>query len=189
MSKIGILGGTFNPPHIGHLIIANEVYSKLELDLVWFMPNNKPPHKSMTGNASKNDRLKMLKLATKSHPGFSIQTIELEREGPSYTFDTMKTLAEMHPDTEFYFIIGGDMVEYLPNWKNIDALLRLVNFVGVSRPSFQTDSPYPIIHMDTPLIEISSSDIRQRIRDGKTIRYLVTDDIREYIEENGLYES
>ncbi|MDQ0269528.1 nicotinate-nucleotide adenylyltransferase [Cytobacillus purgationiresistens] len=189
MKKVGILGGTFDPPHIGHLMIANEVLNGQALDEVWFMPNQEPPHK-VKSNAIKNeDRLELLKLAISSHPRFKIEQIELERQGPSYTADTMSILKDRHREIEFFFIIGADMVEYLPKWHQIDQLLSMVRFIGVKRPEFHLHSDYPIMYMDVPEIGVSSSMIRNRIKEGKTIRYLVPEQVREYMEENHLYES
>ena len=187
MKKIGILGGTFNPPHTGHLVIANEVFHALGLDKVWFMPNQVPPHKSIASPVSNSDRLAMLELAIIDNPNFRIETVELDRNGPSYTYETMKILKDMYKEVEFYFIIGGDMVEYLPKWREIDKLLEMVKFVGVSRPSFKDQSEHDILYAATPQMEISSSMIRERVKEGKNIRYLLPEPVREYIEEHGLY--
>jgi nicotinate-nucleotide adenylyltransferase len=187
MKKIGILGGTFNPPHIGHLIIANEVLNALGLEEIWFMPNQEPPHKKKEGNATDNQRLKMLELMIEGHPQFLIEPLEIERIGPSYTFETMKILKEKHKDVEFYFIIGADMIEYLPKWHMINELTKLTTFVGVNRPKYSSQTDYDILLIETPSIDLSSSLIRQRRREGKTIRYLVSESVRWYIEENKLY--
>lgn len=187
MRKIGILGGTFNPPHIGHLIIANEVLHALKLEEIWFMPNQEPPHKQKAGNASNEQRLEMLKLLITGHPKFYIEPLEMEREGPSYTYETMKILTERYRDDDFYFIIGGDMIEYLPKWHQIDELMELVTFVGVNRPDFVSDTEYDIFLIETPTIDLSSTLIRERVAEEGTIRYLVPDSVREFIEENGLY--
>lgn len=189
MKRIGILGGTFDPPHIGHLMIANEVLAAFDLDEIWFMPNQEPPHKKKSNAIKDKDRVNLLKLAISGHPSFKVELIELERVGPSYTYETMKLLTERHKDFQFYFIIGADMIEYLPKWHSIDKLVKLVQFIGVQRPAYETSSSYPILYVDVPEMEISSSLIRQRIKEGKTIRYLVPDSVREYIEEKGLYGS
>ncbi len=189
MKRIGILGGTFDPPHIGHLIIANEVLAAFDLDGIWFMPNQDPPHKKKSNAILDVDRVNLLKQAISGHPNFKTELIELERIGPSYTYETMKILTDKHKDTQFYFIIGADMIEYLPKWYSIDKLLKLVQFIGVQRPAYDTKSSYPILYVDVPEMEISSSLIRQRIKEGKTIRYLVPDTVRNYIEEKGLYGS
>jgi nicotinate-nucleotide adenylyltransferase len=187
--KVGILGGTFNPPHTGHLVIANEVLHACGLDSIWFMPNQVPPHKKVTEPISNSDRLAMLKLAIMENPNFSIEKVELERPGPSFTYETMKILKDMYKEHEFYFIIGGDMVEYLPKWHKIDELLNMVKFVGVSRPSYKDESEYEILHVVTPQMDISSSMIRERVMAGMSIRYLLPEPVRAYIEEHGLYGS
>lgn len=188
MNKVGILGGTFDPPHYGHLIIAQEVLTAFELDEVWFMPTNIPPHKEFNG-ASGEDRIEMVSLAIQSNDKFSIQTIEFEREGPSYTVDSMKALTKMFPEKVFYFIIGGDMVEFLPKWNKIDELLEMVTFIGVKRPGFILETEYPILEVDTPEFGVSSSMIRERIKKNKNIKYLLPNIVKLYIEEKKLYES
>lgn len=189
MRKIGILGGTFDPPHHGHLLIANEALYGLNLDEIWFLPNQEPPHKKKSTLIKNEDRVNMLQLAIQDVPSFRVETIELDRPGPSFTYDTMKQLKELHPDVHFYFIIGADMVEYLPKWHKIDELLQIVTFIGVNRPSYSDDSDYPLIHLDIPEFEVSSSLIRERIMKGKTIRYLLPDSIIEYLKEKNLYGS
>ncbi|WP_044733063.1 nicotinate-nucleotide adenylyltransferase [Geobacillus kaustophilus] len=187
MGKIGIFGGTFDPPHYGHLLMANEVLDALQLSEIWFLPNRIPPHKQHEQVTKSENRLRMLELAVAGHPRFHIETIELEREGPSYTYDTIRQLVAMHPDDEFYFIIGADMVEHLPNWHRIEELIELVTFVGVKRPGFSMETPYPVIEVEAPQFAVSSSLIRERVRNGQTIRYLVPEGVRLYIEEKGLY--
>ncbi|MEH7109558.1 MULTISPECIES: nicotinate-nucleotide adenylyltransferase [Bacillaceae] len=187
MRKIGILGGTFDPPHNGHLLIANEVLGSLHLDEIWFMPNQEPPHKKKSGFVSNEHRLKMLELATQTHPDFKIQSIELEREGPSYTFDTMSLLSTKYPDYQFFFIIGADMIEYLPKWYKVEDLVKLVQFVGVKRPAYNHHSDYPVLYVDVPAMDVSSSMIRERLENGKTVRYLLPDAVIQYIEEKQLY--
>lgn len=187
MGKIGILGGTFDPPHNGHLLIANEVCVALELDEVWLMPNREPPHKKKSEYVKNEDRLKMLELATSDNPAFKVQPIELEREGPSYTFDTMKMINEEYPVHQFFFIIGADMIEYLPKWHKIDELIQLVQFVGVERPNYSHQTDFPVQYVDVPAFDVSSSMIRDRLRTGKTVRYLLPDSVIQYIEEKQLY--
>lgn len=187
MSKIGIIGGTFDPPHNGHLLIADEVYHALGLDEVWFMPNQIPPHKIGKDVASARDRAEMLKLAIEQEPHFTLCLIELDRQGPSYTYDTVLQLKKKHPDKEFYFIIGGDMVEYLPKWHNITKLLEVIAFVGVTRPGYSLSSPYDIIKLEIPEFAVSSSLIRDRFQSGGTTHYLLPKKVQDYIERNGLY--
>ncbi|OCA92486.1 nicotinate-nucleotide adenylyltransferase [Pseudobacillus wudalianchiensis] len=187
--KVGILGGTFNPPHIGHLIIANEVLKALHLDEIRFMPNYTPPHKKIDHHIRDEDRLHMLQAAIEGHPCFSVEPIEMERKGTSYTFDTMKALKARESETDFYFIIGGDMIEYLPKWYNIDELSRMVKFVGVRRPGYSVETPYPVQLIETPEIHLSSTMLRQRAAGGGTLRYLLPEKVIAYIKENRLYET
>jgi nicotinate-nucleotide adenylyltransferase len=187
MTKVGILGGTFDPPHYGHLLIANEVLSELNLDEIWFMPNQEPPHKKKSESVENNDRLQMLELSIEGNPAFKIEKIELERTGPSFTVDTMKILNERFSDHQFFFIIGADMIEYLPKWHKIDELIELVQFVGVERPEYSSKTDYPIIYVDIPAFEVSSSMIRNRVQHGKTVRYLLPERVIEFIREKHLY--
>jgi len=187
MAKIGLLGGTFDPPHIGHLIIADQVLQRMSLDEIRFMPNFLPPHKPLTSGASAEDRLEMIRLAIQGHPNFKIEPIELEREEPSYTYDTMVLLKKREPENEFFFIIGADMVEYLPHWHRIDELVRLVQFIGVNRPGSTLKTGYPILITEVPSIGVSSSEIRAALREGRSVKYLVPDTVLQYIKEKRLY--
>ncbi|KEK26262.1 nicotinate-nucleotide adenylyltransferase [Bacillus gaemokensis] len=189
MKKIGIIGGTFDPPHYGHLLIANEVHDALGLDEIWFLPNQIPPHKQDRMITSVESRLKMLELATEQEERFTICLEELNREGPSYTYDTMLQLTKKHPDVKFHFIIGGDMVEYLSKWYNIDNLLQLVTFVGVARPGYTLRTPYKIVTVEIPEFAVSSSLLRERYKEKRTCKYLLPEQVQSYIERNGLYES
>ncbi|MDC3415589.1 nicotinate-nucleotide adenylyltransferase [Aquibacillus salsiterrae] len=186
MKKVGILGGTFDPPHYGHLLIAEEVYQALKLDEVWFIPSYEPPHKEKA-TSTVEKRLAMLEVAIDNNEHFSINKIEVNRSVKSYTINTIYQLNEQHPDMEFYFIIGADMVEYLPHWYRIDELMQLVKFVGVKRPDYTLKTNYPIIEVEVPALEISSTEIRQRLQQGKSIRYLVPDGVLAVIKENQLY--
>jgi nicotinate-nucleotide adenylyltransferase len=187
VAKIGILGGTFNPPHLGHLIIAEEVLVKQKLDEIWFMPNSKPPHKK--ASTTVEDRVNMVKLATKNHPAFRVCTVELELEGPSYTARTMKELRARFPNDQFYFIIGADSVGTLPSWFDIDELVKMVTFIAVKRTGYEMQSPYSnhIIEVDAPIIDISSTDIRNRVAQGENYTYLTVEAVRLYMKEHKLY--
>ncbi|MDQ0231565.1 nicotinate-nucleotide adenylyltransferase [Metabacillus malikii] len=187
--KIGILGGTFDPPHFGHLLIASEVLNELQLNEIWFMPNQIPPHKQEKQFSTSEHRYNMLKLAIDKHDHFKIETIELHRDGPSYTYDTLCLLREKYPSYTFYFIIGADMIEFLPKWYKVDEILELATFVGVKRFGHQTISPYPIKKIDIPQIDVSSTLLRKRIRTNKPTDYLMPDVVKKYIEENHLYGS
>lgn len=185
--QVGILGGNFNPVHNQHLLIADQVGTALNLEKIYLMPEYLPPHVDEKDTIEAEHRLNMLKLATADNPLFDIEQAELQRKGKSYTYDTMKALIAQNPDTDYYFIIGGDMVEYLPKWYKIDELVEMVQFVGVKRPGYTIDTPYPIIWLDAPMMDLSSSLIRKKIAQGCSIRYLVPEAVRNYILEKGLY--
>ena len=185
--QVGILGGNFNPVHNQHLLIADQVGTALNLEKVYLMPEYLPPHVDEKDTIEAEHRLNMVKLAIADNPLFDIEQAELQRKGKSYTYDTMKALIAQNPDTDYYFIIGGDMVEYLPKWYKIDELVEMVQFVGVKRPGYTIDTPYPIIWLDAPMMDLSSSLIRKKIAQGCSIRYLVPEAVRNYILEKGLY--
>lgn len=185
--KVGILGGTFNPPHIGHLVIAEQVANVLGLDLVMFMPNATPPHIDPKGAIAAKHRAIMVQAAIAGNSHFDIELLEVQRGGKSYTFNTMLQLRLEHPNYEYYFIIGADEVNYLPKWYRIDELVKLVNFVGVNRPGQKIRTNYPVTFVDVVDVDISSTDIRRRLAQGKSIRYLVPDPVAAYIFEEGLY--
>ncbi|CAI3382015.1 nicotinate-nucleotide adenylyltransferase [Enterococcus cecorum] len=185
--QVGILGGNFNPVHNQHLLIADQVGTALNLEKVYLMPEYLPPHVDEKDTIEAEHRLNMLKLAIADNSLFDIEQAELQRKGKSYTYDTMKALIAQNHDTDYYFIIGGDMVEYLPKWYKIDELVEMVQFVGVKRPGYTIDTPYPIIWLDAPMMDLSSSLIRKKIAQGCSIRYLVPEAVRNYILEKGLY--
>ncbi|GAA3200286.1 nicotinate-nucleotide adenylyltransferase [Lentilactobacillus kefiri] len=186
--RIGILGGTFNPIHNGHLIIAEQVLDQLGLDKVCFMPDANPPHVDRKFAIDAKDRVAMINGAIRDNPKFAIEMTEIMRGGVSYSYDTMKQLTQQHPENHYYFIIGGDMVNYLPKWYRIDDLVKLVSFVGVKRDGYTPASKYPVIWVDVPFIDISSSLIRSKIRQHQSIKYLVPSSVERYIKENHLYE-
>lgn len=187
--KVGILGGTFNPPHIGHLIIADQVKDQLDLDKILFLPTAEPPHSSVSKKTISADvRVHMLDLAIGDHLDFDVELYEVEMGGKNYTYNTMKALIDLYPAVDFYFIVGGDMIADLPTWYEIDKLVELVQFVGVNRPGFNVDSQYPIIMVDVPLTNISSSTIRNKVKTNCSIKYLVPEDVRKYIALEGLYQ-
>ena len=186
--QVGILGGTFNPVHLAHLVMADQAGKNLGLDEVYLMPSYQPPHVDEKKTIDASHRLKMLELAIADNPFLKIETIELTRKGKSYTYDTMKALTQNNLETDYYFIIGGDMVEYLPKWYKIDELVTMVNFVGIQRTGYTTETPYPVIWVDVPEIDISSTKIRQKIQQGCSVRYLVPDKVIDYIQKEGLYQ-
>ncbi|MFF2017378.1 nicotinate-nucleotide adenylyltransferase [Paenibacillus sp. NPDC058177] len=191
--KIGIMGGTFDPPHIGHMLAAESARDTYGLDEVWFMPSHIPPHKHEAG-VSGEDRLAMVQEAVKQHPSFRTLDLEVLRGGVSYTIDTIRELQTEHPHSEFYFIIGADMVEYLPKWQSIDELVQRLTFIGVGRPGTPLDLGSLPDHIagrvtlaDMPQVDISSTMLRQRAAEGRSIRYMVPDGVYEYVQRGGLY--
>ena len=186
--QVGILGGNFNPVHNAHLIVADQVRQQLGLDQVFLMPEYEPPHVDKKETIDEAHRLNMLLLAINGLEGLEIEPIEIERQGISYTYDTMKLLTEANPDTDYYFIIGGDMVEYLPKWHRIDELVELVQFVGVQRPKYKAGTSYPVIWVDVPLMDISSSMIRDFIKKGRCPNFMLPGSVLDYIRKAGLYK-
>lgn len=185
--RVGILGGTFNPPHLGHLIMAEQAGKQLGLDKVYFMPDAEPPHFDQKPFIPGKHRAEMVRRSIQGNPMFELEDCELQRGGKSYTFDTMMELTKNNPNTDYYFIIGGDMVEYLPKWHRIDELLTIVNFVGVARPGYPKVSSYPVIWVDSPEVAISSTQVRKMVKNRQSIRYLVPEEVEQYIVEEDLY--
>lgn len=186
--RVGILGGTFNPPHVAHLVMAEQARTQLQLDEVWFMPSHIPPHVDEKKTIDASYRLEMTQRAIADNVHFHIEPIELERDEKSYSYDTIQLLKERHPEIEFYFIIGGDMVDYLPTWHRIDELIHEIQFVGVARPGFSKETPYPVLWVESPLMDVSSTMIREHVFWGQSVRYLIPESVEEYIFEKGLYQ-
>jgi nicotinate-nucleotide adenylyltransferase len=188
--RIGIFGGTFNPIHIGHMAIAQLAKTKCQLDKVIFVPTCLPPHKRIPRLAPAIDRYHMVKLAIADNPDFDISDFEIKKGGKSYTIDTVRHFQESCAEgTKFYFIVGEDNLAQLGSWKNIDEILKIVNFLVVNRPGFE-DSLTPVKHqlVAIPGMEISSSYLRKTSAQGKSIKYLVPDKVLEYIEKHRLYQ-
>ncbi|WP_058307317.1 nicotinate-nucleotide adenylyltransferase [Gracilibacillus massiliensis] len=186
MKRIGLFGGTFDPPHYGHLLMAEQAYQQLALDEIWFIPSYQPPHKDDAKTTAK-DRVEMTKAAIDDNPAFKVDAIEVEREDKSYTLNTIKRLKESYPDHQFYFIIGGDMVEYLPKWHRIEELMAMLTFVGVNRPGYKMDTPFPVKEVEMPLIDISSTMIREKLGQRQSIRYLTPPNVIDIINKYKLY--
>ncbi|RYL91554.1 nicotinate-nucleotide adenylyltransferase [Sporolactobacillus sp. THM7-4] len=192
MRKIGLLGGTFDPPHFAHLLIAEEALERCGLDEIWFLPSYIPPHKQgKVAHTSAENRVEMVRLAIQDNDRFRLSMIEINRKGRSYTVDTLRELKEKYPHEQFFFILGADMVNDLPTWHNIDELCRLTSFIGFRRPGYHTDHPENanVIYIDMPQVDISSSYLRDRLKAGRTCRYFLPDAVRKYIEERRLYEN
>ena len=196
--RIGIMGGTFDPIHIGHLVTADFIMNSIELESVIFIPTGKPPHKLSGKMASAQDRYNMTVLATSDNPSFTVSDIEIRRSGLSYTIDTLKKLQEMYSVAEFYFIVGTDAVAEIPNWERADGLLQYCSFVAATRPGFASSVEKvieffgdrgngKIIQIDTPELEISSTDIRERVGSRRSFKYIVPTSVEQYIKKEGLY--
>jgi nicotinate-nucleotide adenylyltransferase len=195
MRRIGLFGGTFDPIHHGHLIAAEAAKEAAKLDEVWFIPTAIPPHKDQPG-ANASMRRRMLEAAIVDSPHFQLEDLELTREGTSYTIDTVSAIQEQYPEVMFYWIVGSDMVKDLPNWRRIDELAKRISFIGLERPDQPSDdSELPtfirgrLLRANMPPIGISSTDIRRRAKEGRSIRYMLPETVLEIIQGDGLYES
>ncbi|PSL45055.1 nicotinate-nucleotide adenylyltransferase [Salsuginibacillus halophilus] len=191
MRRIGLLGGTFDPPHMAHVMIAQEALIGCGLDEVWFIPTYIPPHKTRENMASTNDRADMVASAVEDNEHFFFSDVELKREGASYTIDTVRSLMnDIETPAELYFIVGGDMADTLDTWRNIEELRRLVTFIVLDRPTYYASPPFQegVIHLKAPRFDISSSVLRERIQNNQNIRYLVPERVRNLIEARRLYE-
>lgn len=200
IKKIGIFGGTLNPVHHGHLIVAEHVREKFQLDSVLFIPSGKPPHKMFNEVVSAAHRFNMVKGAVKSNPFFDASSIEIDRTGYTYTVDTLRELAARYAnDVELHFIIGADVIPELITWKDFTKVFELCSFIAVLRPGHHREDFFAEIEemqlryklriqtTDAPLVDISSTAIREKVKIGQSIKYLVPSCVEEYIYNNGLY--
>jgi nicotinate-nucleotide adenylyltransferase len=189
------MGGTFDPIHYGHLVTAEEAVAQFGLDQVIFVPTGLPWMKADRAVSRSEDRYLMTVVATASNARFSVSRVEIDREGPTYTVDTLRLLADEHPDAELYFITGADAMLEIFDWKDPEDVLSLSHFIAATRPGYDLmrfEAAAPTHHprvstMDIPALAISSSDIRRRVSEGRAIRYLLPDGVKAYIEKQGLY--
>lgn len=187
--KIGILGGTFNPIHIGHLILAEEAREKLGLERIIFVPAYLPPHKDNADIADVRHRYQMLNLAIKKNNYFSVSDIEIKRDGRSYTIDTIKEFKSVYPDDDLYFIIGSDLLKYLAEWKDLNEIIKMVKFIVATRPGYPLEKiPNYIATIPIRAVDISGFEIRKAIKEDKSFRYLVPEVVYKYIIKNKLYK-
>ena len=197
--RVGLFGGTFDPPHVGHLILASEAKSQLELNRVLWTVTPDPPHKQAQEITALEHRLAMVNLAIEDESTFELSRVELDRPGPHYTVDTLKLLAEQNPGAEIVPIIGGDSLQDLPTWHQPKEILYVAHWVGVMRrPGEETnlealERELPGItakvhYVDAPLLEIASREIRERVANGKPFRYYLPPPVYEYIEKHHLYQ-
>ncbi|MGO1527547.1 MAG: nicotinate-nucleotide adenylyltransferase [Senegalia sp. (in: firmicutes)] len=199
IKRIGIMGGTFNPIHIGHLIIAEETRKKFNLDKVIFIPTGSPPHKDKTKLIPALDRYIMTILATIKNKYFTVSDIETNRIGTSYTIDTLKELNVIYKDSELFFITGADSILDIENWKDTEELLNICTFIAATRPGYNLDEVNfqidklekkynkKISFLTIAPMDVSSSQIRKRIKENKTIKYMTSDSVINYIVEKEFY--
>ena len=189
LKRIGILGGTFNPVHKGHLRLAQDALKRFELDRVFVIPCAMPPHKRPDRLAPAKHRLAMLKAAVMGDRRLTVSEIEIKRGGLSYSIDTVRRLKKLHPKAEVYFIIGGDSINELNSWKQIGELRKLCTFVATGRPGFRVRGPSTVTMFKGRPVDVSSSEIRERVAEGKSIRRLVPAPVGRYIAERCLYQA
>jgi len=196
--RIGILGGTFNPPHLGHLICAQEALTQLELDRVVLMPAGQPPHKPrLPGDPGALHRLELCRRAVLGDPRLEVSALEVERDGPSYTVDTLQELHSKTPDNELFLIVGGDVAAGLPSWREPERVLSLATLAVAARRGTTRESIDASLaglqggeraeFFRMPRVGISSTDIRRRVQLHEPIKYLVPDPVASYIDEHRLY--
>ncbi len=198
MSRIGLMGGTFDPIHYGHLVTAEEAYVRFNLDKVIFIPSGKPPHKSDKKVSDGSHRFIMTQMATITNPHFDVSRIEVDEDGPTYTVDTLKKLkAGEFSDSELFFITGADAIIEICTWKNPEELFSLCRFAAATRPGYVVSNELiesvkafgadRLDFFEVPALAISSTDIRQRMREGRPVRYLLPGEVISYIMKNRLY--
>jgi nicotinate-nucleotide adenylyltransferase len=195
--RVGILGGTFNPPHLGHLVCAQEAYLHLDLDRIMLMPARVPPHKPVEDEPGPDHRLELCRRAVRDDERFEVSELEISRDGPSYTVDTLRELTSKAPDNELFLILGGDIAAGLPQWHEPQAVLSLATLAiaersGTTRGSIdgaldQLGARERARFFPMPTIDVSSTEIRRRAGAGEPFRYMVPDAVHGYIIDHGLY--
>ncbi|WP_258723761.1 nicotinate-nucleotide adenylyltransferase [Cellulomonas sp. NS3] len=189
--RLGVMGGTFDPVHHGHLVAASEVAAEFELDEVVFVPTGQPTFKQHQDVTPAEHRYLMTVIATASNPRFTVSRVDVDRAGLTYTVDTLRDLHEARPDAELFFITGADAIEQILSWKAPDELFEMAHFVAVNRPghTLSTDGlpADRVSQQEIPALAISSSDVRARARGGAPVWYLVPDGVVQYIAKHGLY--
>ncbi|MGE2733159.1 nicotinate-nucleotide adenylyltransferase [Mycolicibacterium vaccae] len=197
--RLGVMGGTFDPIHNGHLVAASEVADLFDLDEVVFVPTGQPWQKR-SGVTAAEDRYLMTVIATASNPRFSVSRVDIDRGGPTYTKDTLRDLRARNPDADLFFITGADALASILSWQNWEEMFSIAGFIGVSRPGYELDGshitgaiaelPSEALHLvEVPALAISSTDCRQRARQGRPIWYLVPDGVVQYVAKRNLYRA
>jgi len=195
--RVGILGGTFNPPHVGHLVCAQEAMVQLDLEKVLFVPAARPPHRDIEADPGVDARVELCEAAISGDDRFELSRAEVEREGVSYTVDTLREFRKETPDDELFLLLGGDQAASLMSWHEPEQVLELATVAAVERVGFSRNAisiklgrlpgGRGILYLDMPVMQVSSSLVRRRVAEGKPIRYLVPDPVVDYIYEHGLY--
>ncbi|GAA2625497.1 nicotinate-nucleotide adenylyltransferase [Dactylosporangium fulvum] len=190
--RVGIMGGTFDPIHHGHLVAASEVADRFELDEVVFVPTGQPWQKSDVAVSSAEDRYLMTVIATASNPRFTVSRVDIDRGGPTYTVDTLRDLRRAYgPEADLFFITGADALDKILSWKDAEDLFELAHFIGVTRPGFDLNAEHlpasTVSLVQVPAMAISSTDCRRRVEAGMPVWYLVPDGVVQYIAKRGLY--
>ncbi len=196
--RVGVFGGAFNPPHLGHLVCAQEALVQLELDHLLFIPTGEPPHRELDDDPGAELRLAMAEDAVAGDERFSVSRIEVDREGPSYTVDTLAALREGRPGDELFLILGGDQAGALESWHEPERVLERATVAVVERVGWTRNAigirlgrlagADGLRYLDMPIVQVSSTSVRRRLREGRPIRYLVPDAVAERIESERLYE-
>lgn len=190
--RIGLMGGTFDPVHHGHLVAAEEVRVAFDLERVLFVPAGDPWQKSGEGVTPVDHRLAMTRRAVADNPSFEVSTVDIDRAGPTYTMDTLRDIGSAHPKAELFFITGADAMLEVLTWRSPEQTLAMATFVAVTRPGYDmtqipAELPKGALTLEIPALAISSTDIRERVAAGRPIRYLVPDAVAAYIADHGLY--
>ncbi|HET6764631.1 MAG TPA: nicotinate-nucleotide adenylyltransferase [Longimicrobiaceae bacterium] len=187
--RTGVFGGTFDPPHLGHLIAAADAHRALALDRVLFVPSAQPPHKRGLVRTPAATRLEMVRAAIAGDARFAADDLELRRPGPSYSADTLRELRAREPGGELFFLLGADALRDLPGWHRPDEIARLAHLAVLSRAGdgAHAASPYPALPVAVTRVDVSATEIRRRAARGETIRYLVPEAVRAIVEREGLY--
>jgi nicotinate-nucleotide adenylyltransferase len=197
--RLGVFGGTFDPVHVGHLVLAEQCREQCELDQMWFIPSGQPPHKRQAPLTTGRMRAEMLEFAIAGHPGFIVSGIELDRAGPTYTVETLEQLHEEDAARELFFLMGADSLADLAGWREPERIAELATIVAVNRGDRPLPDPAALVHLvgeriagrvqfvTMPGIDLSASDLRRRVREGRSLRYLVPRPVEIYIHEHRLY--
>jgi nicotinate-nucleotide adenylyltransferase len=191
--RLGVFGGTFDPIHVAHLVLAEQAREQLQLDRVLFMPSALPPHKLDRTISPAKVRLEMVELAIAGHPQFTVSDLEIKRQGPSYTVDTLRSLKETHPQAELFLLLGADMLLDFPNWRSPDEILSLASLAvmerkGATISNFDCKHGDRVMPVEAPTLAISGTDLRRRVAEGRSIRFLVPAAVEAFIDAHRLYQ-